>query len=327
MLILSKSDIVRLLPVAACVDVMAQAMTQTSARKVVLPLRQFMAVPATKGKLGLMPGYIAEPARFGLKIVSKYERPAGSPHGTHVGMVVLFDAAEGLPLALLEGGTLTAIRTAAASALATRTLARPESATLAVLGCGEEAHHHVPAMLAVRPITRVVVWGRNAARAKAFVDRLHLPAGVSAATAPSAKDAIAGADIVCTVTSAATPFVEGAWLAPGQHLNLVGSAIPTTAEVDTATVARCKFYVDYREAALAQAGELLAAIKAGAVTENHIAGEIGEVLLGTKPGRASAAEITCYKSLGISAQDLAAAEYVYARAVAAGAGVKVNLTA
>ncbi|MDX2224672.1 MAG: ornithine cyclodeaminase family protein [Rhodospirillaceae bacterium] len=327
MLILTKSDLVRLLPVADCVDVMARAMAQTSARKVVLPLRQFMAVPDTKGKLGLMPGYIAEPARFGLKIVSKYERPPGSAHGTHVGMVVLFDAAEGLPLALLEGGTLTAIRTAAASALATRTLARPESSTLAVLGCGEEAHHHIPAMLAVRPISRVVVWGRNAARAKAFVDHLELPAGVNAAVAPTVKDALTGADVVCTVTSAATPFVEGAWLAPGQHLNLVGSAIPTTAEVDTATVARTKFYVDYREAALAQAGELLAAIRAGAVRESHIAGEIGEVLLGTRPGRTSAAEITCYKSLGISAQDLAAAEFVYARARAAGAGVNVDLSA
>ena len=327
MLILSKSEIERLLPPAACIEVMADAMKQTSAGQAVLPLRQFMAVPGTKGKLGLMPGYIAAPARFGLKIVSKYERPAGSALGTHVGLVVLFDAAEGVALALLEGGTLTAIRTAAASALATRTLARADAATLAVLGCGEEAHHHIPAILAVRPITTVMVWGRNAARAKAFADHLRLPSGVTARVAATAEQAVAAADIVCTVTSAATPFVAGAWLKPGQHLNLVGAAIPTTAEVDTATVVRSRFYVDYRPAALAQAGELLTAIKAGAVSEAHIAGEIGEVLLGGKPGRTADDQITCYKSLGISAQDLAAAEAVHARALAEGAGIRVDLSA
>jgi len=327
MLILSKSEIEKLLPVEACIEVMAEAMKQTSARTVVLPLRQFMAVPGTKGKLGLMPGYIAEPARFGLKIVSKYERPAGSALGTHVGMVILFDATEGVPLAMMEGGMLTAIRTAAASGLATRTLARRDAAVLAMLGCGEEAHHHVPAMLAARPIDEIVVWGRNAARAQAFVDHLRLPAGVTARSVATAQEAVGVADIICTVTSAATPILEGAWLSPGQHLNLVGSAIPTTAEVDTAAVVRTRFYVDYRDAALAQAGELLTAIKNGAVTETHIVGEIGEVLLGRKPGRSGDSDITCYKSLGIAAQDLAAAEYVYRAALAAGVGTEVDLSA
>lgn len=327
MLILSKSEIERLLPVSACIDVMAEAMKQTSARTVVLPLRQFMPVPGTKGKLGLMPGYIAEPARFGLKIVSKYERPAGSTLGTHVGMVVLFDAAEGVALAIMEGGTLTAIRTAAASGLATRVLARRDASVLAILGCGEEAYHHVAAMMAVRPISSIVVWGRNAARVQAFVAHLKLPATVTARAAATAQEAVAAADIICTVTSATTPFLDGAWLLPGQHLNLVGSAIASTAEVDTATVVRTRFYVDYRDAALAHAGELLTAIKSGAVTEAHIVGEIGEVLLGKKPGRASETEITCYKSLGIAAQDLAAAEYVYRKALAADAGTRVDLSA
>ncbi len=326
MLIISKSEIERLLPLAACVEVMASAMRQTSARRVTLPLRQFMPVPDTKGRLGLMPGYIADPARFGLKIVSKYDRPPGSKHGTHVGAVMLFDAAEGLALALLEGGTLTAIRTAAASALATRTLARPEAATLAMLGCGEEAHVHIPAMLAVRPIREILVWGRNAEKTAAFVAHLHLPKGVIARAEPSAEVAVAAADIVCTVTSSPTPILHGAWIKPGTHLNLVGSAVPTTAEVDSATVARSRFYVDYRDAALAQAGELLNAIKDGSVTKDHIVGEIGEVLLGQAPGRTDAGQITLYKSLGISAQDLAAADYVYNAARAAKAGIDVDLT-
>ena len=325
MLILTRSQIEALLPVAACIEVMDGAMRQVSRRDVVLPLRQFMGVPGAKGKLGLMPGYIAEPARFGVKIVSKYERPAGSPHGTHVGAVMLFDAAEGLALALLEGGSLTAIRTCAASALATRALARPDAHRLAILGCGEEAHHHLQAMLAVRPVTKIVVWGRDRAKAEAFVAHQNIPAGVSMSTADTVKAAVADADIVCTVTSAATPILEGAWVKPGTHLNLVGSAIPTTAEVDSACVAKARFYVDYREAALAQAGELLAAIAAGVVTEAHIVGEIGEVLLGSKPGRQTADDITVYKSLGVTAQDLAGAEYVYAAAKSQGVGVQLDL--
>jgi ornithine cyclodeaminase/alanine dehydrogenase-like protein (mu-crystallin family) len=327
MLILTKSDVEKLLPVGACIEVMDQAMRQVSRRSVVLPLRQFMPVPNTKGKLGLMPGYIAEPARFGVKIVSKYERPAGSPFGTHVGAVLLFEAENGLPLALMEGGSLTAIRTSAASALATRALSRPESKRLAIIGCGEEAHHHLHAMLAVRPFDDVLVWGRSAERAKAFVAAQHVPSGVRISVADSVEQALANADVVCTVTSAATPILHGAWVRPGTHLNLVGSAIPTTAEVDSACVARGRFYVDYREAAMAQAGELLNAIKDGSVTAEHIIGEIGDVLLGTKPGRQNADQITIYKSLGITAQDLAAAQFVYDSAVRANTGLSVDLGA
>jgi ornithine cyclodeaminase len=324
MLIITKSEIEQLLPVRDCIEVMDAAMRQVSQRRVVLPLRQFMPVPETKGKLGLMPGYIADPASFGVKIVSKYERPAGSPHGTHVGAVMLFDAEHGLPLALMEGGTLTAIRTSAASALATRALSRTGSKRLAILGCGEEAHHHLHAMLAVRDIKEVVVWGRTRSKAEAFIAHQHVK-GVTLSTTATVQEAVAEADIVCTVTSATTPILKGEWLRAGTHLNLVGSAIPTTAEVDSACVRRGRFYVDYREAALAQAGELLNAIKDGAVTAEHIVGEIGEVLLGAKPGRTNPEDITIYKSLGITAQDLAAAHTVYEAAKSKGLGLTVDL--
>jgi len=323
MLIITKSQIEELLPLPACIEVMDAAMRQVSQRRVVLPLRQFMPVPETKGKLGLMPGYIADPASFGVKIVSKYERPAGSPHGTHVGAVMLFDAAEGLAMALIEGGTLTAIRTSAASALATRALSRPDSRRLAILGHGEEAHHHLHAMLAVRDIKEVVVWGRTRSKAEAFI--AHQKVAAKLTTAATVQDAVAEADIVCTVTSASTPILKGEWVRAGTHLNLVGSAIPTTAEVDSVCVQRGRFYVDYREAALAQAGELLNAVKDGTVTAEHIIGEIGEVLLGTKPGRTSPQDITIYKSLGVTAQDLAAAHYVYEAAKARGIGLTVDL--
>ncbi len=324
MLILTRSDIERLLPIEACIDAMDGAMRAASAGDVVLPLRQAMAIPGTAGKMVLMPGWLGgQDPVFDVKIVSKFPRAAGSAHGTHVGAVMLFDARDGLPIALLEGGSLTAIRTAAASALATRVLARQDAQVLAVLGAGEQARNHVRAMRAVRPIEKVLVWARDAAKARAFAASIE---GGAEAVA-DARSAVEAADIVCTTTSATDPILEGAWLKAGAHLNLVGSAIPTAAEADAEAVARSRYFVDHRPAALAEAGELKRAIEAGAVTADHIAGEIGEVLLGRVQGRRGDGEITLYKSLGIAAQDLAAARSAVAAARAAGAGVEMDLSA
>jgi ornithine cyclodeaminase len=321
MLVITAAEVEALLPMPRAIEAMRGAMIQVSQRRVVLPLRQFMPIPDAPGKLAVMPGYIADPPRFGLKTVAKYSHPPGSPHGSHVGIVQLFDAATGLLLAIIEGGSLTAIRTAAASALATDALARPTSHRLAIIGTGEQARRHVGAMAAVRPIDHVTVWGRSEANAHAFAATLDLPATVC----PTVAAAVADADIVCTTTPAAEPILFGAALRPGSHVNLVGSAIPTTAEADVDLVCASEFYVDYREAALAQAGELRNAIAAGAVTADHIRGEIGEVLLGSAPGRSSDRAITVYKSLGVTAQDLAAAEVVLAAARAAGLGTLIAL--
>lgn len=319
MLVLTAADVERLLTIPACIPAMRSAMAQVSDGRALMPLRQFMAVPEAPGKLGLMPGWLAQPPRFGVKVVSKYVRPPGDPNGTHVGAVMLFDAATGLAIALVEGGSLTAIRTAAASALATDLLARPGPGTLAVLGAGEQARRHVEAMRAVRPVTEVRVWARDPSRSAAFAD------AVGGRALPTVEAAVAGAGIVCTTTSAAEPILEGRWLAPGAHVNLVGSAIPTTAEADVALVAASRFIADSRAAALAQAGELRRAIEAGAVTEAHIAAEIGEVILGRAAGRTREDEITVYKSLGVSAQDIAAADLLVGLARAVGAGIDVDV--
>ncbi len=316
MLVISAAEVEALLPMPAAIAAMRSAMMQVSQGRTVLPLRQFMAIPDAPGKLAVMPGALADPPLFGVKTVAKYRHPPGSPHGSHVGVLQLFDAATGLLLAIIEGGSLTAIRTAAASALATDTLARPEASRLAILGTGEQARRHVTAMAAVRPITEVRVWGRSLANARAFAEALDLPARACADVA----EAVADADIICTTTPAVDPILFGAMVAPGTHINLVGSAIADTAEVDEALVARSEFFVDYRVAALAQAGELRRAIAAGLVGPEHVRGEIGEVLLGTAPGRSSAAAITVYKSLGVTAQDLAAGAVVLAAARAGGMG-------
>ena len=325
MRLITRSEVERLLPIADCVIVMRGAMIATSAGKVSLPIRQFMAIPGAPGKLAIMPGTMEDPACFGIKLVCKYDRPHGDPLGTHVGMVMLFDSARGVPLAMIEGSSLTAIRTSAASALATDVLARKDATRLAIIGTGEQAARHVHAMRAVRDIAHVTVWGRDPARAADFAAGIARATGLPVITAPGAAEAIAGADIVCTATSAKAPVLAGSALEPGMHVNLVGSAIPATAEVDAEAVRRSRYYVDYRVAAMAAAGELLQAIAAGVVGSGHIVGEIGEVLLGRAAGRQNADDITLYKSLGVASQDLAAAYAIWEKAEREDAGQIVEL--
>lgn len=326
MRVLTRSDLERVLGFEVCIREMRRAMIATSQRDCVLPLRQFMAVPGRPGKLGLMPGYIGgEGECFGVKIVSKFERPPGDPHGSHVGAVLLFDADNGLPLALLDGATLTAIRTASMTALATDALARPEARRLLIVGTGEEAWYHARALQHARPFEQIDIWGRQAERAETLAARLQPDSRARCRAVADLPAACASADVICTVTSAKEPILHGDWLPQGVHLNLVGSAIATTAEVDGAAVARGRFFVDYRDAALAAAGELLAAIRAGLVTDAHIEAEIGQVLAGAHPGRRDAREITIYKSLGVTTQDLAAGWCAWREAEAAGIGGMLDL--
>ncbi len=315
MRVLGRSAVARALSLADCIAAIEQAMVATSAGEADLPLRTHLPIRGSAGKLVVMPGVLGPLRVFGLKIVAKFPRPANDPHGSHVGMVIIFDADNGLPLAMLEGGVLTEIRTAAASALATRALSRPESKVLAVLGTGAQARWHARAIPVVRPIEELRLWGRNAVHAEALARRLSSELTIPVSAAASAADAVRGADIVCTTTSSPEPILRGEWLEPGMHVNLVGSAIPTTAEIDVECVRRARFYVDTRAAAAAEAGELRAALAAGVVGADHVRGEIGEVLAGTVPGRTDAAQITLYKSLGVAAQDLAAGLRAYQNAV------------
>ena len=320
MLLVTAAEIESLLPMDRAIAAARSAMRQVSSGDTLLPLRQFLAIPDAPGKMAVMPGYIAHPPRFGLKTVSKFTNAAHS----HVGTVQLYDATNGQLLAIIEGGTLTAIRTAAASALATDLLARPDSHRLAILGTGEQARRHIEAMAAVRPISQIRIWGRNARNAEALAATLR-NADMPVIVAATVAEAVADADIVCTTTPAATPILHGQHVRPGTHVNLVGSAIPTTAEADTALVAMSQFYGDYRAATLVQAGEFRNAIAAGLITADHLIGEIGELILGRIPGRQDDTAITLYKSLGVTAQDLTAADAILEAARAHGMGQEINL--
>jgi ornithine cyclodeaminase/alanine dehydrogenase-like protein (mu-crystallin family) len=322
--VLRGAEVRRLLPMAECVDLMHRTMIAVSERRVVLPLRSVMVMPGDRGMLGNMPGYLADPECFGVKLVSLIPHNKPPQYSSHLGLVLLFEAEHGCPVALLDAAEITAIRTAAASGLATRLLALPQAGDLALLGAGEQARSHLDAMFAVRTLRRVRIWARDPAKAAEFAKTEGARLGIAIEPCADVRDAVAGADIICTVTKAREPILLGEWLTPGAHLNVVGSSIAGTAEIDTPAVVKSRFFVDYRESTVNEGGEYLRALKAGAIAPDHILGEIGEVANGTRAGRKSPSDITLYKSLGIAPQDLASAHYVLEKARAAGVGQTID---
>jgi ornithine cyclodeaminase/alanine dehydrogenase-like protein (mu-crystallin family) len=318
--VLRGSEVRQLLPMAECVDLMHRTMIAVSEKRVVLPLRSVMVMPGDIGMLGNMPGYLADPECFGVKLVSLIPRNKPPQYSSHLGLVLLFEAEHGCPVALLDAAEITAIRTAAASGLATRLLARQDAGDLALLGAGEQARSHLEAMLAVRSLRRVRVWARDRGKAAEFARIEGARHQIAIEPSATVMDAVEGADIICTVSKAREPILLGDWLAPGAHLNVVGSSIAAAAEIDTAAVVKSRFFVDYRESTLNEGGEYLRALNAGAITPEHILAEIGEVANRSKTGRRALSDVTLYKSLGVAPQDLASSHYVLEKARAAGVG-------
>lgn len=308
-----------------CIELMRRTMVALSEGRAVVPLRSVMAMPGGRGMLGNMPGYIADPECFGVKLVSLMPRNEPPRYSSHLGLVLLFEAEHGCPVAILDAAEITAIRTAAASGLATRLLARPDAGDLAILGAGEQARSHLEAMLAVRSLRRIRVWARDRGKAEAYARSEGARHGVDIETAGSVLEAVDGADIVCTLTKAREPILFGDWISSGAHLNVVGSSIASAAEIDTAAVVQSRFFVDCRNSTVNEGGEYLRALRCGAITAAHILAEIGEVANATRPGRTSPQEVTLYKSLGVAPQDLASAHHVLERARAAGIGRLVEL--
>lgn len=325
MIVLSDKDVATLLPMGTAVAVVERAMVAVSAGKATLPLRSIVDVGGPN-KMGMMPGAMTDPACYGIKLVSLFPGNPEAGYSSHQGAIVLFESRHGSAVAMMNAGLLTAIRTAAASAVATKALAREDAKVLAIIGTGEQAEHHLDAMVAVRDITEVRVAGRRQEKAEAFVKhaKARFP-GLSFAAGTDIEAAVTGADIVCTVTAADEPVLFGDWIAPGVHLNVVGASIPSKREIDEALITKSALYVDYRPSTFAQAGEVIGAIESGAITRDHVRGEIGEVLAGVVSGRGSPDEITLYRSLGIAAQDLACAHHCLEAAKEKDLGVTATL--
>jgi alanine dehydrogenase len=324
-LVLSHTDVTRLLSMPACIEVMAGALRATSSGGAVLPLRSVVWMPDRTGMIGLMPGFLdqGEPGArsLGLKVVSIFPGNHAAGHDSHQGVVMLFDTRYGYPLAIMDASSITAIRTAACSGVATRALARDDAGDLALLGSGVQARTHLDAMRAVRTLRRVRVWSRTPANARRFAAESPVPVEVM----PTARAAVDGADLICTTTAAREPVLEGAWLAPGAHVNAVGACFAATRELDTAAVARARLVVDRTESTLNESGDFLFARRDGAIGDDHILGELGDLLLGRFTARRSADDVTLFKSLGVAIEDLAAAHHLYTQALAQSAGVSVPL--
>ena len=326
-LVVNQAEVAELLPMAECVDVMADALRTLAEGDALLPLRTILRLPDGRSAFGAMPAYLGRPAAMGIKVVTIFPGNEGTSYDSHIGAVLLFDVERGRALALMDASAITAVRTAAVSGVATRLLARDDAAELALLGSGVQAMTHLEAMRLVRPIARARVWSRSAERARRFAERASARCGVPVEVAGSAREAVEGAHVVCTVTSSREPVLRGAWLAPGAHVNAVGTSLPTARELDTEAVRRARFYVDRRESTLNEGGDFLVPKREGLIGDDHIVGEIGELLVDPPriAGRRSADEITLFKSLGLAIEDVASARRIYDRATATGAGTWIDL--
>jgi ornithine cyclodeaminase len=306
LLVLSDGDVRALLTMRECIEAMEATLAGLARGELYQPLRPVFRAPGAPNFFGLMPAHrSAAPPLYSLKeIVVTPANPAERGLDAHQGGVLLHDGETGELLALLNASPITEIRTAAVSAVATRALARKDVAVVTVLGTGVQGRSHVEAMRCVLPDAEIRVWSRR--------------------EEPSPERALAGADVVCTCTTAREPILRREWLAPGAHVNAVGSSIPSARELDAETIAASTLVVDRRESAEHEAGDLLLAVEDGAVGLDHVAAELGEVLIASHPGRTRDDELTIFKSLGLGVEDLAAAELVVRKARAVGAGVELD---
>ena len=321
MIVLSQRDIVELLPMKDCIEVMANALGALARGESQVPLRTMMRMPNGQDIFALMPAYVGGPPAIGAKIISVFFGNHGTQFDSHQGAVLLFNAQNGALEAVLDATAITSIRTAAVSAVATRLLAREDADDLAIIGSGVQARQHLESISLVRKIERVRIWSRNKDNARALRDRFAPAAEVL----DTAEEAVRGASIVCVATSAREPIVHGAWISPGAHVNVIGSATPSSREVDTALVKRSRLFVDSRLSALKEPGDIIIPLEEGEITPDHIVAEVGELVAGLKTFKRQRDDITLFKSLGLAVEDIASAQFVHARAMERGAGVMVDL--
>ncbi len=328
--ILSERDVRELLPQSECIDVMAKTMVDLANGDTVQPLRDIMPLlgrdrAERKGVLGMMPAQIdASIDAHGIKVVSVFPGNHGTAYDAHQGVVVLFEPVRGCPVAVLDGSEVTAIRTGAVSAVATRVLARADAVTLGLVGAGIQAATHLDAIRCVRDIERVNVWSRRGERAARFAAEQSVRHGIPVVAVSSVREAVVDCAVVCVVTTAGEPVVEGAWLAPGTHVNAVGACFASKRELDSEAVRRSRLYADRIESLENESGDFLFPLREGVIASDHVVGEIGQVLIGQVEGRRSDDEITLFKALGLGIEDVAAGWHVLKKARECGMGTWVD---
>ncbi|HEU4934329.1 MAG TPA: ornithine cyclodeaminase family protein [Pyrinomonadaceae bacterium] len=325
-LVLNNEQIRELLPMRECIHLMADALAALARGEVFQPLRTIIRPPDARGLLGLMPAYhTGEHGAFGMKAICVFPGNPAKGKDAHQGAVMLFSRETGELMALMNASEITATRTAAVSAVATRLLAREDAHELAIIGAGVQARTHLFALDVVRSIKQARVACRNIEHAQELVREMQPHFSFPIKAVHSNEEAVRGADLIVTATSSQEPVINKDWISPGAHVNAIGTHSPNSREIDSATMAVARIFVDRRESALNESGDYLLAAKEGLINADSIVGELGELLIGTKSGRNSVNEITLFKSLGLAIEDVACAEYLYQKAQSQNSGTWVDL--
>lgn len=324
-LLLDEATVRQLLPMEDLIDTMSSALGAFSRREVTQPLRTVLEVGEKKAFYGVMPAYLPTVPALGTKLVTVFGSNAERGLPSHLALIVLLSPETGELLALVDGRYITEARTAAVSAVSVQHLAKADAPVLAVIGSGVQARSHVEAIARVRRLKEIRAWSPTKAKLDAFISEMHEHTTASLTAAGSAREAVTGADIVVLVTASKVPVIQSEWIADGTHICAVGACRPTEREMDPALVARAELYVDSREGALKEAGDIVLAMKEGVIDASHIRGELGEVVNGTLQGRTSDRSVTIFKSLGMAVEDVAAAALVYRRAIDRGIGQEVKV--
>ena len=323
--LLTEDQVHALLPMGDLVTAMESALVRFSTGEVLQPVRTVLQVGPSRAFFGLMPAYIEQPARMGAKIVTVYNENHAKGLPSHLATILLLDPGTGALLALMDGRYITEARTAAVSAVSARHLARAEASTLAIIGTGVQARSHLEAFAEVRALRDVRVWSPQARSRDRFVEDMRGEVAAPIVAARSAEAAVRGADLVVLATSSPAPVIEDAWVGPGTHVVSVGACRPDQREMPPALVARARLFVDSREAALVESGDIVMGVAEGRFGTDHLCGELGEAVLGRVKGRETDTEVTVFKSLGMAVEDVVAADLVYRRAVESGAGTELTL--
>lgn len=322
--IINATQVKELLPMSACIQAMEEAMLMSSTGKTAIPPRSFHQVMGQNATYGLMPGSSEKLSVYGTKLISLH--PDNPARGLPLiqGFVALFDTLTGTPVAILDGASMTAIRTAAVSGLASKYLARAAATTCGIMGTGVQAETHIEAICCVRPIEQIVIWGRNQDKAQALADTLQ-PTCKATITVTEDPRKAANCEIICTVTAAHTPILPGNWVKAGTHINIVGAHTAQNREVDSALMQKAIVYTDSLDSLFREGGDVLIPLAEGSMEKSQIIGEIGQVIAGTIPARINGSQITVYKSHGMTAQDLWAADLILRNAAAKNIGTKIEL--
>jgi ornithine cyclodeaminase/alanine dehydrogenase len=325
-LILNREEVASVLTMKDTIEAVEQAFRDLAEGKAEMPLRPTIRVVDPPGLINVMPAYLGTLGALGVKLVSSYpQNPGKFQMPTVQATILLSDHKSGRLLAVMEGGYITAVRTGAASGVATKYMARQNAASAGILGSGIQAETQLEAVCVVRPIKSARVFSPTPAHRESFAKRMSVKLGIDIKPAADAGEAVRGCDIVITASSAKTPILKGEWLRPGVHINGIGSHSTDTRELDELAVKRSKVVVDSMEAAMREAGDLLIPMADGVIGKDHIFAELGDLVLGKKFGRSSDAEITLFKSQGLAVEDISTAKLVYEKAVAQGIGTELPL--